>query len=133
MRRVADLDALLGQERVGLAGGEAVVGAALLGEVAGDQHAVDVGRRARQPLQQLAEGAGVGQSVIVAGWPAPRAPGAAAVCSVSRRQQLIEPLGIGPDEALAALDLELALRQIDAQSRSLLVHFFSLPDDTGPI
>ena len=34
----------------------------------------------------------------------------------------VEALGIGADEALAALDLELALRQIDPQSRPLLAH-----------
>ena len=42
-------------ERVGLAGAERLVGAAHVGEVAGREHAVDVARGARQPLQQLAE------------------------------------------------------------------------------
>ena len=55
LRRVADLDALLGQERVGLARAEAIVGAVLLGEVARDQDAVDIGCAARQTLEQLAE------------------------------------------------------------------------------
>jgi len=44
LRRVTDLDALIGQEGVGLAGAETLIAGSELRVIAGEQQAIDVGR-----------------------------------------------------------------------------------------